>query len=88
MTLFNAGHYYIWPVKYNIIRRGLWKQQKVMHDTVKNITKAAIQEHVENYDENISNDFIDVYLHAHNNSSSTDSGFYGEEGCKFSNKKL
>lgn len=54
-----------------------------MNDTVKNITKTAIQEHVENYDENKSNDFIDVYLHAHNNSS-TDSGFYGEEGRKFS----
>ncbi|XP_037048891.1 cytochrome P450 2J6-like [Bradysia coprophila] len=82
VTLFNAGHYYLWPAKYNLIRRGLWKQAKIMHDTAKSFTKTVIKDHLDNYDENVSKDFIDVYLHAHNKSPSTGSGFYGEEGLE------
>lgn len=88
VTLFNPSHYYLWPAKYNIIRRGLWKQQQLMQATVKNIAKTVIKQHLEAYDENISRDFIDVYLHSHNKSSSIESGFHGEEGRKFSESLL
>jgi len=52
----------------------------LMNNTVTKIAEAVVTEHLEVYDENISRDFIDVYLHALNKSSSEDSGFYGKEG--------
>jgi len=82
LTLFSPVHYYLWPLKYNIIRGELWKQAGRLLETITNIIKVVVQEHLKIYDENISKDFIDVYLHAHNKSSSKESAFYGEEGLQ------
>lgn len=80
LNLFSPSHYYPWPAKYNLIRRGAWKGAKHVYDTIKSTMNEVIKEHLENDHAN-ANDFIDVYLQTCNKTTSKNSGFYGEEGC-------
>jgi hypothetical protein len=78
----SPGSFWPWPLKQNLIAKGMWQKMKTMHSTIIEMLDKFIQNHVDTFQENHIRDFIDAYLQNAKSCKDNNSSFNSKEWRK------